>query len=305
MLKRDLTKPGFHGIVPFVAMRLDNPVVKTLTGHWRGAPRLWPVILLNVIGVGLALNLVQRNAEGAGDGLVLSLAVVSCLIVPIWQGVGLFRTCSTHVQETGDNMLPWAGYMILAAVLLATLSQTIGSVLMLERFQAPPEVAKAALVLPVSDDGREVRIEGEIDYAVLEAFNAALERNPGLQQVTLASDGGLIYAARAISGVVLEHGLNTHVVDTCASACTLIFAAGQQRTMGPSARLGFHSYGKRTPNHILMVDAGTEQAKDTQFLRERGVTDAFLQGIHRAGKDEMWFPDRATLNASGFLTPVE
>lgn len=261
-----------------------------------------PVILLNILGVGLVLILLLVWAEGSAEWQVFGLATLCCVLVPIWQSVGLFRTCNRHVRETGDNMLPWAGYLILTAILMATVSQTIGSVLSLERFQAPPEVVKAPLILPISEDGRIVRIEGEIDYNVLAALSEALSRHQALKTVVLESDGGLIYAARAIAGIVLEHGLDTHVPDRCASACTLIFAAGQARTLGQEGRLGFHAYGKLTPHHILMVDAGEEQAKDVRFLLERGISEAFLQDIHRAGKDDMWFPDRAILKASGMLT---
>ena len=277
-------------------------VLETLTHHWRGTARLLPVIVLNVICVGLVLNLVQEQARGAAEWLVILLACLCCLVVPVWQCVGLVRCSSAHVRETGDNLLPLGGYLVLVAVLFATVSQTVDSILALHRFQAPPSVATTAIVLPVTDDGRTVHIAHEIDYAVLTALREALERAPEIRTVELHSDGGLIYAARAIAGVVLEHGLDSHVTEICASACTLIFAAGNRRTLAGAAKLGFHAYGKRTPNHILMVDALEEQAKDIAFLKERGVSGQFLERIYQADSNEMWFPDRGTLNASGILT---
>lgn len=283
-------------------MEIGRNLLGTLAGHWHGSSRLLPSILVNVIGVGLGLNLLQKQAQGSPEWLIFGLAALGCFIVPVWQGVGLVRASSAYVRETGDNMLPWGGYLVLVAVVLASVSQTIGSVLALPRFQPPPVVAKAPLVLPIVDQGRTVQIAGEIDYAILTAFRDALARSPEIERVELQSDGGLIYAARAIAGVVQEYRLNSHVSDVCASACTLIFAAGAERTMSEEARLGFHAYGKRTPNHILMVDAGQEQEKDVAYLQSRGISDGFLQGMYRVENDDMWFPDRETLVDAGFLT---
>lgn len=283
---------------------MSNRIASALTGfvvsHWRGETPLVRVILLNVIGIGIALILLQRALEGGPEAAVIAAAVLCCMIVPVWQVRGHARTCRAHLDDGGDPMLPWGGYLALVAVLLATLSQTIGSLLALERFRAAPVAQVVDAPLAVSPDGA-VLLSGEIDWAMLSALRAALEGHADIRVVELNSDGGLVYAARAIAGVVDEQRLDTRVRETCNSACTLIFAAGDRRALLEGGRLGFHRYGRPTKFHPIMVDPDDEHAKDIRFLRERGVSDAFLETVYSTGNAEMWFPDREELVAAGLL----
>src|SRR5262245_13862804 len=61
--------------------------------------------------------------------------------------------------------------------------------------------------------------------------------------VTLMSHGGLIGPAMQIGELVLKRGMTTFVAGdrTCASACTLIWAAGFPRTVGDTPQIGFHA----------------------------------------------------------------
>jgi hypothetical protein len=61
--------------------------------------------------------------------------------------------------------------------------------------------------------------------------------------VTLMSHGGRIAPAMQIGELVLKRGMTTFVPGdrTCASACTLIWAAGFPRTVGDTPQIGFHA----------------------------------------------------------------
>lgn len=283
-----------------MSMHVGSALTGFVVSHWRGETPLVRAILVNVIGIGIALILLQQLLAGAPDTAVILAAVICCIVVPVWQVLGHARTCRAHLDDGGDPMLPWGGHLALVAVLLATLSQTIGSVLALERFSAPPVEFMTEKPLTVSGDGM-VLLSGEIDWAMLAALKAAMAEHPEIAGVDLNSDGGLVYAARAIANVVVKQGFDTSVRETCNSACTLIFAAGTRRVLPEGARLGFHRYGRPTPFHPPLVDPDDEHAKDIRFLRSRGVSDAFLQTVYSTGNAEMWFPGREELRASGLL----
>ena len=288
------------------ALRMANlsplRILQPVAQHWRGTTGLWQAILLNLLGVTLLLNFVLAQVSNQPEWLILVLLVVSSALVPIWQSVGLIRACSLHLRERGDNVLPWVGYATLLIVLLMTASQTVGTVLGLERFRAEPEPFVVAEPLPMSEDGSTAQIAGVIDYAMLSAFQEAVKAHPQLHRVHLESEGGLIYAARVMANLILAQGLETEVSTTCNSACTLIFAAGSRRVLGKQGRLGFHSYGRPSQFHMLMADTVVEQQKDADYLRARGVTEDFLQDVYQADSSSIWYPDRARLQAAGFLT---
>lgn len=66
--------------------------------------------------------------------------------------------------------------------------------------------------------------------------------NQGVDTLILSGPGGSLDTAFSITNVVLERSVNTTVpADTdCASACAIIFASGNRRTLEDGARLGFH-----------------------------------------------------------------
>jgi hypothetical protein len=214
----------------------------------------------------------------------------------------VIRACNRYLRERGEGFLTWLAYSTLLAVLLMTASQNVGAVLSLERFNPPAEPVAEAEVLPVSADGTSAQVAGKIDYGTLTALSNTIEAYPNLKRLELASEGGLIYAARAMTQILEARYMDTHVSSVCNSACTLIFAAGKRRTVSEHGRLGFHSYGKLTEHHILMVDPMAEQEKDVAYLQGRGIAEDFLKVVYQADTSTIWYPTRAELRRAGFLT---
>ena len=94
-----------------------------------------------------------------------------------------------------------------------------------------------------------VDVIGKIDNGDFETFKEKTGQiypiRPPRKQVivTLMSYGGLIGPAMRIGELVLKRGMATFVPGdrTCASACTLIWAAGFPRTVGDTPQIGFHA----------------------------------------------------------------
>ena len=260
------------------------------------------VILFVLIGAGVAFILLQRTAQGGAVWLVSGVVFLGGVLVPVWQSIGYLRTNRAHLGGGGDPLLAWAGHMVLIAMLFASVSETIGSVLSLDYFQVHPSSAMVSGPPRVTLSDTTVRIDGNIDYAVHEAFEEMLASSNEIKVVELSSNGGLVYAARAIATLVLERSLDTRVLETCNSACTLILVAGTRRSMDAGGRVGFHSYGRPTQFHQLMVDPNDEYAKDLRFMQGRGITEAFLTRTAEIGNETMWFPERYELIEARVIT---
>lgn len=96
---------------------------------------------------------------------------------------------------------------------------------------------------PPTPPSRAVRIEGEITEATIAQFDASILRDPNINTVVLDSPGGVVLASRDLAMRIRRLHLTTVVPANaeCASACFMLFAAGERRIASPSARIGIHS----------------------------------------------------------------
>jgi hypothetical protein len=178
-------------------------------------------------------------------------------------------------------------------------------------------VASALFALPgfaVAEDGdppdhvvRAIRQGSEIEYLGEIGFGAAAELdkilagNPQAKLLHLNSPGGDVAEAYRMVKVVEARGLTTTVDKLCVSACTLVFLAGQQRLISSSARMGFHR-----PLVPSMSDAEMAQfvQHDRDFMRERGVSQWFVDKTYATPNSDVWYPTTSELTSSKFITGV-
>lgn len=108
---------------------------------------------------------------------------------------------------------------------------------------SPHRADSGEIVVAQGSDGRDyVSISGQITAEDGEKFRTlAASRNAAT--LLLAGPGGSINAAIAIGKLVRSKRMTTVVLrrDYCASACGLIWLAGQRRLLAPQARVGFHT----------------------------------------------------------------
>jgi ATP-dependent protease ClpP protease subunit len=85
-----------------------------------------------------------------------------------------------------------------------------------------------------------ITIDGDIDFG---DFVAIQSKTSILNNATvvLKSNGGKLLPAIKIGELIKTKGYATYVQEYCASACTLIWLAGQQRYMTPTALIGLHA----------------------------------------------------------------
>ncbi|PCI03116.1 MAG: hypothetical protein COB78_10930 [Hyphomicrobiales bacterium] len=274
--------------------RLATPFAK----HWRGQNALFPTIVFSVLGITLLVTFIPVQANSLLAGAVMLLV---CTIL-IWQIVGTWRAITTNLGSFGDPMASWLAYGALAVAIAATGFQVLDQYA--GKF-SKPAYWKENLPIPkllVSKDGFAIHINGEINFTTNTALLNTIAKFPNAKTVTLASEGGLIYAARALANTIIAKNLDTKVIKQCASACTIVFMAGNHRTIGKAAKLGFHRYKFEIQNPIRKASLNDEQKKDIEFFRERGASETFLQQAFKAAHINLWYPDKEMLILEGVVT---
>lgn len=270
------------------------------SGHWRGLLPL-PLMLAGPVACS-ALALWGLNRWLADWPLPVLLALD--LPILLWAITGAARAADRALREGGGFVAGFAGYAGAGAVLLAA-----GATLLapgtpqrtLAAGSVPPRPAPAGL----PEDGGVVRLAGSIGFDAYNALRARLAAPPVPVALWLDSPGGNIYAARGLARLVEDAGLATHAEARCYSACTIVFAAGAERSIGQEGALGFHRYlleGGASYGPVRLVDAGEEEAKDRAYLARRGIAAAFIARIHQTPPDAIWRPSRDELSAAGMLT---
>ena len=278
-----------------------------LRAHWRGMQpvrnSLWlNVVLVRVVVIWLAWRVLPHPLPSA---VVLGL-IAADVALYLWQGVGLVRHGDQRARSFGTTGHVWAGLLGLLVALFLSLS--IWWMLVLHSPLSPPRPDPlAGRVVPeeemiLTPMGTALHLDGAIPIGIAAKVAIQLKAHPGVTTLVLNSPGGQIPAARALSGLVLTAGLDTHVEGSCSSACTLIFMAGSRRSLGPDARLGFHSYALLIPSGHPNIDPAEEMQRDLNYLQTRGVAPDFLARIPEVAPADMWFPSHQDLMAAGIVT---
>ncbi|UWQ89622.1 hypothetical protein K3727_12405 [Rhodobacteraceae bacterium M382] len=253
--------------------------------HWQGQIAPLPTVLITVLGLRMLVF------SGGGLWLIPDIALL------IWQLVGAIRSLRRHLDSGPQLVAFLAGLAVVGICVVLTVLPHLDS---LARRSAVAPPVWTPRVGDVTLTGTTLYLRGPVDFDMFETTRQMLAAHPGVTRLILNSDGGLIYAARAVALQVHHHRLETHVDGTCASACTLIFIAGVRRSLAPTGRLGFHAYKLDAPQQLL--DPVAEQEKDHASFRDQGVDPAFVEQISDTPHDQIWFPDHDRLRTAGVTT---
>jgi hypothetical protein len=157
------------------------------------------------------------------------------------------------------------------------------------------------LAVTVSPDGTALTVEGAYGTGSAEAVRRALDRHPSVRRVVLAGPGGRIGTAFEINRMIRNRRLATRVDTACASACTIAFLGGNDRSISPTGRLGFHqgSFPGLSSNDLY------ESNRDMRrFLVASGVTPEFAQRVIDTPPNEIWMPTPQELLAGRVVQRV-
>ena len=162
--------------------------------------------------------------------------------------------------------------------------------------QAPANDRK---ITPVPLEAGSLILRGEITYALFNGLIEALRRHPEASRLRLQSSGGLVPAARAIARQVERHGMAVEAEGLCASACVLIFLAGEPRRLAAGAELGFHTW--HDSGAARLFGQPDPVKRDKAWMQSRGLEAGFVARAFATPHDSLWKPSRAELQAAGVL----
>ena len=285
--------------------------------HWRGGYPLW----VSYWVVGIASNL----AAVVAILLLSQFMVTQVSYVPlalwtffvalwtglvglgIWQAVGIWRSATQRRIErrAAGRRAPWA---VLAKVAVCLGGLQLGAVLVKA---AIPQIAEATRMAFLGDpsipsyairamnNGSEAEIAGGIKYGLTRDFEKLLDEFPGVRVVHLDSLGGRIGEGKKLNALIRARNLDTYVETKCMSACTLAFAAGEQRILRKGGVLGFHrgAFPGSRPED-------TTSEVEREIYGAAGFSKAFIDRALGTSNSDMWKPDETELLSYRVVTKV-
>jgi len=164
--------------------------------------------------------------------------------------------------------------------------------------------ADITIVRGAKEDGDVIKLKGEIKYGDEEKFRKlALGSRRAIVQ--LDSEGGRLDPALEIGRMIRLRGFATAVLDArCASACALIWLAGEPRYMNNFTSIGFHAASskgndgelKSTPKHGAIIGA---------YLTRLGFNEKVVLFVVSASPKEMHWLDKGTADRLGIAVNVQ
>jgi hypothetical protein len=272
---------------------------QSITQHWSGnADFVW-LILINLLGIRFAVHLVG-NLNGSAPIWFWIIQFVMICFITLWQIIGTYRAGKSGMNHPDGIFKIIAMFSVLVAVLITTSWQINDQY---ERLFGPVTqsyIDPSIIVLPRSKDGKQLYLRGPITLKQYNAFRD-LKDFSDLQQVTLDSEGGNVFAARGLYRLIQQRQLNTFVDGRCYSACTIVFISGKARKAALGADFGFHSYAYSYNHTGQVIDVQAAQDKDSLLFKSQGVPQAFVNQIFATPASDLWHPTYEALRANNVL----
>jgi hypothetical protein len=158
------------------------------------------------------------------------------------------------------------------------------------------------LEVTVSPDGRTLYVEGTYGLRSEDAVRRALSENKAIREVVLAGPGGRAATGFELFRMFRERKLATRVDGGCASACTIAFLGGVERSLGPKGRLGFHraSFPGMGDSDMYESNRGIRRF----LIYSARLTPAFADRVFETPADSIWVPTPQELLAGGVINRV-
>ncbi len=158
------------------------------------------------------------------------------------------------------------------------------------------------LAVRVGGDGTTLYVEGSYGLGGEELVRRALDHNPGIRTVVLAGPGGRLSVGFDLYEMFRARKLATRVDDECASACTIAFLGGVERSISPGGRLGFHrgSFPGLSDNDLFETNRDLRRF----LLYIAKLAPQFVDRVFATPPDEIWEPTPQELLAGRVINRV-
>ncbi len=283
-----------------------------ISTHWQGHQTLSRALVLNTITLNLLLIVaIQHSTDWLKDNLTTTDFTLLLWLIPLWtlvlawQTVGVFRSASQRIKNYGSAANFYAALAVMLtsiALALSNIANQMGNDI--DYLQRGVDEYKPAMPTFSLEhiNANTLLLRGDIGFGATRQLRALINEYPAVNELLLESEGGVIVEARGLANLVKENQLNTTVTTRCFSACTIVFIAGDKRTLQQSAKLGFHQYKVDSISQLPWINPDEEQSKDLAFFEEKDVAEWFLKKMYDTPHNEIWTPSIDTLVRAGVIT---
>lgn len=162
------------------------------------------------------------------------------------------------------------------------------------------DAALGDLEVTASPDGLTLYVSGAYGIRSEEAVRKALAQHRSLREVVLEGPGGRASVGFEIFRMIRSAKLATRVDTACASACTIAFLGGVERTVSPSGRLGFHraSFPGMDDDDMHESNRGIRNF----LVYSARLTPDFARRVIDTPAASIWVPTREELLAGKVIT---
>ncbi|MDP1749299.1 MAG: hypothetical protein Q8L22_07570 [Reyranella sp.] len=277
----------------------DGTASITQTLYYRG---VWAAVAL-LIGLGSVSLAVFSGSQTTLFHIVAPAVLCTATSVfAVWQ----IALIAAAARRGGGVAVP------LAAVVLACASVLAIGVMLYDR--AVPALAElwniyngdeelSDLAVSVGPNGTTLHVDGTYGMDSDQAVRRALEQNPKVREVVLAGPGGRMGAGFEISRLIRSRRLATRVETACASACTIAFLGGVDRSIAAGAKLGFHRASFPGMSADDMFGANRDMKR--YLTMSAGVAPDFAQRVLDTPGDSIWVPTPEELLAARVIKRVD
>lgn len=294
---------------PWWKLELDPRFWVITQGRWSQLNTLVTGFALALLALGAARWLEGKTWDVQNSYLFWLWAAVGVTTwALVWNGAWIMGAVRSSARRVGEGLAPWlavgglVGNMVVALAMAFAVTTSLGALLQ-GWWSLYVKGLDTVAITPVRSDNGEVtrlRVVGGMGVGSTRALMAALAQHPQVRVLEITSPGGLLTEGHGMAQVALQRALNTQATGACASACTLVFVAGERRLLAPKASLGFHrshrlgegfSTGWSSVDHFV-----------ANFYRTRGVPEDFIQKALGTPGWDLWEPGHEQLINSGVAT---
>lgn len=291
-----------------------NPLSWLITqGQWSQRTTLIAGAVGAFLGVLISIKLASRAWDVENSYRLWSwIAIVVATWAVLWNaawGAGAIRSAS-RIGLHGEQIWRTSSWLVvnlvlalLAVGLTLSNSKTLVESWWIMFTEGDPPVRVLVGSLDAEGKPQRLLVSGAIGMGSTKALRAVLEQYPGVSEIELNSPGGMVVEGHGMTLLLSGMGVKTVVNKECASACTTMFLAGEERVIGPKASLGFHR------SYSIAGDFGSGWSetdyREAAWMRARGVKDDFIKRALDTPGYSIWEPPAAVLIDAGVVTGVE
>ena len=275
-----------------VPLLRDGTASVSQTLYYRG---VWAAVAL-LIGLGsVSLAVFSGSQTTLFHIVVPAVLCTGASVFAVWQ---IFLVAFA-ARRVGGVAMPLAAVGLAAAAILA-----VGSMLYERAVPALAELWNiysgdeelSDLAVSVNPNGTTLHVDGAYGMGSDQLVRRALEQNPKIREVVLAGPGGRMGAGFEIGRLIRNRRLATRVETACASACTIAFLGGIDRSISVGAKLGFHAASFPGMSADDMFAATRDMKR--YLTMSAGIAPDFAQRVLDTPGDSIWVPTPEELLAA-------